>query len=157
GLNRAAAATLLSRFLEASEVPDLKEIELSVDIPSHTETGKVLAAGTVSSKAKLYMNNKEIAQTNGAFRHNVSFNYEEGIHNLEFQAVLPNGRYKSVVKTINFTIPDPRLSIEVPAKTDKQLIKISGEVEDVNDAVPTIQINGVNVSVPSSGKWSSEI
>lgn len=157
GLDRASAASLLSRFLESPIVPSLEEIVLTVEMPDSAETGKVQASGTVSSEAKLYVNEEAISQTSGSFDKIINLTKGEGSYNLEFKAVLPNGRYKTVIKPLKYTIPGPDSFVTVQDYTEKQTIIVSGEVTDLNDAKPVITVNDIKVSLLPSGEWSMKI
>ncbi|MDF2713595.1 MAG: hypothetical protein K0R28_520, partial [Paenibacillus sp.] len=106
GLDRGAAATLLYRLLQSPDMPKMKEIELTVSVPSSAETPKLQVSGSVSKETKLTLNGADIPH-NGSFSQQIDLSNGEGIYDLEFRAVKPNGRYKAVVKQLTFTIPDP--------------------------------------------------
>jgi hypothetical protein len=156
GLDRAAAATLLSRVLKSPNMPPIKEIILTAEGPSSSETGKVQVTGTVAKDAKLYLSDEELMQSNGVFSHSINLQ-EEGSYDLEFRAIQPNGRYKAVIRHVDFTRPDPKLVVNLPGNTEKRNVVVSGKVTDINDSKPYVTVNDVEIPVKATGEWSKEV
>jgi hypothetical protein len=157
GLDRAAAATLLSRLLKSPVMPPIKDIGLTVNAPSKTERPYVNVTGTVSDDVKLYLYDEELPLTEGTFSKEVHLDNWDGSYELEFRAVKGNGRYQSVIKQLELTIPGPALTIKIPETTEKQTIVMSGKVKDVNDPDPLVMVNDDEVVVSAAGDWSREI
>lgn len=153
-LDRAAAATLLTRFLDSSLVPDLQDIHLDIQVASQTEVNTVVATGTIETKAKLYINNVEVSVSKDSFKHTFNLKDGEGFYEYEFKVVKPNGRYKVVTKTIERIIPAPTITATVPEKTESQRMTITGQINDRNDSDPTLYVNNSRVYPNSSGSWS---
>ncbi|MDF2722141.1 MAG: hypothetical protein K0Q59_1816, partial [Paenibacillus sp.] len=156
GLNRAAAATLLGRLLQSPAMPKLKEIELTVNAPPSADRPSIQISGTVAKEAKLTLYGKDVPH-NGSFTIPLDFPNGDGDYTLEFRAVKPNGRYRTVVKHVRFAIPEPKLTAEAPASSERQKVTVKGTVSDINDANPVVRVNDEQVNVAAGGTWSKEV
>ncbi|WP_127581408.1 S-layer homology domain-containing protein [Paenibacillus koleovorans] len=154
GLNRASAATLLSRLLGSKMVPVMKEIELVVTIPEKVESPNITLYGKASKEVKLYVNDIEVPNYSGTYEFKTGLWNGEGEYIFEVKAVKPNGRYKSISHSVGFAYAKPELTVSAPDVTNHQSVVISGKVKDINDSMPTVQVNSQKINVASNGDWS---
>jgi hypothetical protein len=154
GLTRAAAATLLSRLMQSPHMPVMKDIQLSVNVADSVETPKVSISGKVDKLVKIYVNDEQTPNYNGTYQMDNALDEGEGTYQYEVKAVKPNGRYKSYIYKVGFTIPAPKLTVEAPQETDRQNVKLYGKLSDINDTQPALRINHKEVTVNAIGEWS---
>lgn len=65
------------------------------------------------------------------------------------------GKVSKVERIIVSEILAPVLNINVPDTSSADKIQISGNVSDIIDRNPTVKVNGLEVTVSSSGMWNS--
>jgi hypothetical protein len=156
-INRASVATLLYRVLKSSYTQASKDVVLNINMPEKTSSDTFRVSGDVTKGAKLLINNKEVMVSNGSFDEAYKLSDGEKTYTFDFKAALPNGRTRTMSKSIVYETTGPKLTVKIPDKTGKPKITVTGKITDESDSNPTLTINDNDVYISYNGDWSKEI
>jgi hypothetical protein len=154
-INRASVATLLYRVLKSSYTQASKDVELNINMPEKTSSDTIRVSGEVTKGAKLLINNKEVTVSDGIFDEAFKLSDGEKTYSFDFKAALPNGRTRTI--SIVYETTGPKLTVKIPAKTNKPKLTITGKLTDESDSNPSLTINDDEVYISYNGDWSKEI
>ncbi|WP_240041407.1 S-layer homology domain-containing protein [Paenibacillus ginsengarvi] len=156
-ITRAEVATLLYKVIKSSAHDQMDGPALEVTVPDTTSDGTVYVSGKTSRDAKVTINGKPAALTDGSFKEGVLFE-QEGEHTVTVAAKLPSGKTNSVEKKVTFKVGAPSLTInDVPATVSAAELKLSGSVKDASDSKPVVYLNDEVLYVSWDGTFSKTV
>ncbi len=156
-INRASVATLLYRVLKSSYTTATQDVKLDVQVPQQVSDKTVKVTGKVNADAKVYINDEEVENTDGAFAEAYDLDGGEKTYEFVFKAVLPNGRSKTVTKQVTYQTSGPKLTVQAPETANQLTVKITGKVTDSGDNDPEVTINDESAYVAYNGEFSEEL
>ncbi|WP_169834433.1 S-layer homology domain-containing protein [Paenibacillus donghaensis] len=156
-INRASVATLLYRVLKSSYATATQDVKLEVQVPGQVADRTLKVSGKVNADAKVYINDEEVENVDGAFAEAYDLDGGEKVYEYVFKAVLPNGRSSTVTKKVTYATTGPQLTVQAPETANQLKAKITGKVTDSSDPYPTVKINDESATLSYNGEFSLEV
>lgn len=135
--------------------------KIDVTIPEKTNYDNISISGKIIDEMESYpiltVNGESVyVSSNGNFNVNISLN--EGINTISISVDSPStGKSSNVEKTIVAEFLPPTINVYVPETVYSSTVQISGNINDILDNSPIVEVNGESVFVNSSGNWNANV